>query len=414
MILGACRASGPSGARAAADATALLRTVSASASGEPAGRFRGGRTDPNIRGGKSGGVVRRSSSTAEGGAGPSRHRHRSFSAAGPASWYNAAHASQLPMNHHQIRTEGQMLDESGLLASLTPLRRILCVVPVPLGRGRVSWSGGDPVRPDDGETLHLNFGTRSAAGKDRTEEEGLEGQPFRVRRFRYGERYELGLAVTDPGLTRAVPVALDGRNSGDDLASVRGDGRGFTAELVPSFAGDAHGLPSSRPVFTTNLPPTAELLLDRIGYRDVGAVVLATPVGAGTGPYGGGGGRQTKMQLEAERNLEGAGGCLEAVLGNYVSRDYIEECDGHVDADSARRRAVGPLDLQCRSARRLSLPEVLSRTARGGRWAGLAGPVGRLADPRHGAPPGDGALRGVPAGVHAAAALCALLDGWDG
>mmetsp|Transcript_35455 Transcript_35455/g.79561 ORF Transcript_35455/g.79561 Transcript_35455/m.79561 type:complete len:404 (+) Transcript_35455:276-1487(+) len=401
MMLGVCRASAPAGARAADQAAALLR---------PAGRFRG-RTDP-IRGGGTTGVRR--SSTAEGGAA----RRRGGGGARPGGPARRYADSANPTGHPQRRPDGHrtpggrgrpilgghMVDESALLSGLAPSRRILCVVPVPLGRGRVSWTGGDPVLPDDDRTLHLDFGRRGAE-----HEAGMRGQPFRVRRFRYGERYEVGLAVTDPGLTAAYPVSPEGPGGGET------PGGGFAAELVPSFCGDAHGLPSSRPVFRTDLPPTADDLLDRIGCRDVGAVVLAMPLGAGTGGHtsatrrGGLGGGPTKMQLEAERNLDAVGGCLAGVLGNYVG--------------APGRPAAGPLDLQCRTGRRLSLPDALSRCdVPGTRWSDLAGPLRRLAGSPAGASGpwstggtgGACAPRGVPAGVHAAAALSALLDGLEG
>jgi len=73
-------------------------------------------------------------------------------------------------------------------------------------------------------------------------------QPLKVAKYRYGERFAIGVAVSDPYLTHAQPVSLgDGDDEEDALK------RRFVAEIVPTFRCDAHNLGSS-PIFHTNLP----------------------------------------------------------------------------------------------------------------------------------------------------------------
>ena len=102
----------------------------------------------------------------------------------------------------------RILDEQTLLSQLSPLKRILCLCPVPLGQKRLSWSGGD-----------------SCIGSDENPAQS-QTTPVKIHKYRYGEQYEIGVAVSDPYLTHAVPVKLVG-----------GDGR-FVAEMVPTFRGD--------------------------------------------------------------------------------------------------------------------------------------------------------------------------------
>jgi hypothetical protein len=105
-----------------------------------------------------------------------------------------------------------------IISQLTPLKRILCLCPVPLGRGRVSWSGGDSFHQDTVDhdaTIHMNFAN--------------EQQQPKVTKYRYGERYAIGVAVSDAYLTYAEPVRMN-------------NGREYVAEMVPSFRCDSEYL----------------------------------------------------------------------------------------------------------------------------------------------------------------------------
>ena len=58
-------------------------------------------------------------------------------------------------------------------------------------------------------------------------------QPLKVAKYRYGERFAIGVAVSDPYLTHAQPVHLGSDDDGDDALNRR-----FVAEIVPSFRCD--------------------------------------------------------------------------------------------------------------------------------------------------------------------------------
>lgn len=102
--------------------------------------------------------------------------------------------------------------EQDIISQLTPLKKILCICPIPLGRGRVSWSGGDSFIGD--ETIHMNF---------RSQSEMQTNQPI-VRKYRYGERYVIGAAISDAYLTHAEPICPS---------------KEYVAEVVPTFRCDS-------------------------------------------------------------------------------------------------------------------------------------------------------------------------------
>ena len=58
--------------------------------------------------------------------------------------------------------------------------------------------------------------------------------PHKVAKYRYGERYALGVAISDPYLTHAQPIHLGGGDydESDELK------RQFVAEIVPTFRCD--------------------------------------------------------------------------------------------------------------------------------------------------------------------------------
>ena len=105
--------------------------------------------------------------------------------------------------------------EQDIISQLTPLKKILCLCPVPLGRSRVSWSGGDSFVARN-QIMHMNFSKADV----------ITNQPI-VNKYRYGERYAIGAAVSDAYLTHAEPVS---RIGGD---------KQFVAEMVPSFRCDS-------------------------------------------------------------------------------------------------------------------------------------------------------------------------------
>ena len=140
----------------------------------------------------------------------------------------ASTANTPPSSAKPSSAPPQILDECTLLSQLSPLKRVLCLCPIPLGRGRVSWSGGDSSHPDD-ETIDLNFQSQP----NTTTQNVTQMQPLKVHKYRFGERYDIGVAVSDPYLTHAIPVHLG--CEGDEDGTTKGR---FVAEIVPTFRCD--------------------------------------------------------------------------------------------------------------------------------------------------------------------------------
>lgn len=326
----------------------------------------------------------------------------------------------------------QILDERALLSKLSPLKRIVCLCPVPLGRGRVSWSGGDSFYPHDDDTVDLSYRTQpSRATRNIT-----QTQPLKVSKYRYGERFAIGVAVSDPYLTHARPVRMGGDGDDDD-----GLKRRFTAEIVPTFRCDAHNLGSS-PIFHTNLPYFRNDFLEHINHFDIGAVVLALPMKQSRNPFCP---TPSKVQLEQEMRLDQVRSYLLGVLQNYISVADDEEedtmgeaddeiCKGTNDASGKLRPGrLGPLNLQGCIDHRLSMTEVLSKTnddCHGGSWDHISKSLREVQD-RHTIGGGTRAnsdhyflgnreygahnvFSSVPPEIHAAVALNATMENYTG
>ena len=303
----------------------------------------------------------------------------------------------------------QILDEQTLLTQLSPLKRILCLCPVPLGRGRISWSGGDSLAttttsPTRDDTINFDFQTKPysvqrdmipnswppPSSYDNASLSTSSSSPqLKVSKYRYGERFAIGVAVSDPYLTHAVPVHL---NSSRGRSSSNGgtNNGGFTCEIVPSFKGDMHNLPTTSPIFHTNLPYFRKDFLQHIGHTDIGAIVLALPMQAETNPFCP---MPTKLQLEEERKSLEVREYLFGLLQNYVSLDINDNDDneeededgyqgddtGALDESTRKKKKsqdevpfFGPLNLQGCINRRLSVADVLSKATNSGNWDHLA------------------------------------------
>jgi RNase H-fold protein (predicted Holliday junction resolvase) len=76
--------------------------------------------------------------------------------------------------------------------------------------------------------------------------------------------YEIGFAVSDPYLAHANPIDLSTLDCKFELHVSRSRSQGESSK-------HSHAVWSS-------LPPSAETLLEEIGYRDIGAVALAFPM----------------------------------------------------------------------------------------------------------------------------------------
>lgn len=135
-----------------------------------------------------------------------------------------------PSQHNTHRPHPQILDEHTLLSQLTPLKRIICLCPIPLGRSRIPWSGGDSNHPED-ETINLNFQSQPLNMAQNLQ----QMQPLKVAKYRYGERFAIGVAVSDPYLSHAQPIYMAGGDEYKDDDEVK---ERFVAELVPTFRCD--------------------------------------------------------------------------------------------------------------------------------------------------------------------------------
>ncbi len=279
----------------------------------------------------------------------------------------------------------QILDERTLLTQLSPLKRILCLCPVPLGRGRVSWSGGDVLatttsQPPQQQTINLDFQTQHSNKRTAMmmQQQLAPPPPPKVGKYRYGERFAIGVAVSDPYLTHAVPIQLNrsrssssyGLKTASSMDHNNSDNNThFTAEIVPTFKGDMHNLQTSSPIFHTNLPYFRKDFLQHIGHTDIGAIVLALPMEESSRnsafcPM------PTKLQLEEERQSEEVRECLFGLLQNYVSSSSIEEdTDGAFDSSEGDGVPFfGPLNVQGRINIRLTVSDVLSKASDNGNW----------------------------------------------
>ena len=308
-----------------------------------------------------------------------------------------------------VSQQMQILDERTLLTQLSPLKRILCLCPVPLGRGRISWSGGDvlattsqPQQPQQ-QTINLDFQTQHSSKRishDRIKmmQQQLSSPPPppKVGKYRYGERFSIGVAVSDPYLTHAVPIQLNrrgrGRNNTSSATTTMDDSDDgnnntcFTAEIVPTFKGDMHNLHTSSPIFHTNLPPIFHTnlpyfrkdFLQQIGHVDIGAIVLALPMESSRNVFCP---MPTKLQLEEERKSEEVREYLFGLLQNYVSVDSSsssslgEDTDEAFDSNQSTNKRgdgdvpfFGPLNIQGRINHRLSIADVFSHASENGNW----------------------------------------------
>jgi len=253
-------------------------------------------------------------------------------------------------------------------------------------------------------------------------------QPLKVAKYRYGERFAIGVAVSDPYLTHAQPIHLGSDEDGDDSLTRR-----LVAEIVPTFRCDAHNLGNS-PIFHTNLPYFRNDLLQHIGHFDIGAIVLAMPMKPARNPFCH---TPTKVQLEQEQKLDKVRECLLGVLQNYVSvEDEVEEdsMDGDGDsiddntgnANSKRRPTpLGPLNVQGSIDHRLSITDVLSKTNQHGNWDHISKSLRQIQNVHKMGRGGGGnnnhfhgnreyeahnVFSSVPPEIHAAVALNAMME----
>jgi len=282
-----------------------------------------------------------------------------------------------------------ILDEKTLVSRLSPLKRILCLCPVPLGRKRIPWTGGDPRCTGSNDNHAITMDSQS-----------FHRESVKVTKYRYGEQFAIGLAVSDPYLTHSLPITLAGEVGG------------FVAELMPTFRCDSHNLGTS-PIFHTNLPYFRHDLLQLIGHFDIGAVVIALPMKPSTYPFCP---IPMSLQLEQKNRLEDVRKGILGVLQNYVAGEDDDEEDEEEEIeydvhrtgnqnnqrfqlDSERnedisasnnnthsnnkqqrkKQSLGPLSLQGYVHHRLSVADVLAKASEcdSGKWDSIANALKR-------------------------------------
>ena len=106
----------------------------------------------------------------------------------------------------------------------------------------MSWSGGDsfypaPPQHDYEQTLHFNhYSQQQQVVPPPPRLPNNNNNIKQVAKYRYGERFAIGVAVSDAYLTHARPIHFLGSSSGS--GSEAEDERRFTAEIVPTFRCD--------------------------------------------------------------------------------------------------------------------------------------------------------------------------------
>jgi len=267
--------------------------------------------------------------------------------------------------------------------------------------------------PEDNETINLDFQSQPHA----TTRNIAQMQPLKVMaKYRYGERFSIGVAVSDPYLTHATPVHLsgeeeDGDDDADPLASRR-----LVAEIVPTFRCDAHNLGTS-PIFHTNLPYFRNDFLRHIGHFDIGAIVLAMPMKPADIQYCS---TPTKVQLEQEQKLDQVRECLSGILQNYVSVEEDEvngtsadNSRGNDDSRCQHPTPLGPLNVQGSIDHRLSIADVLSNPNQHGHWDHISKSLQQYGgSTRNTNLENETVHSSVPPGIHAAVALNAMMENY--
>jgi len=238
-----------------------------------------------------------------------------------------------------------------VMASLSPMKRILCLCPVPIKSNKsmsMMYSDMD---------MDMDMNTNSTC------------------EFEY-ESYSIGMAISDPYLSFAIPVHHN--NDYDILLHIpKLNSAGSLIHTVNSSA-DCH-IHNARnhPIIWEGLPPnTEEFLKEIVGHHDIGALVLGLPLKI----------RERRISLSTgfdcdDVKMEQVRKSMKSILHNFkrnedeVTRSNSDEGQDHeeerdVDPEtsaisptgiglttSSRKTQLGPLDLQCFVEDHLTLAE---------------------------------------------------------
>lgn len=245
-----------------------------------------------------------------------------------------------------------------VLASLSPMKRILCLCPVPL-------------KTSKSMTMHIDTHTNSNSNG--------EGDKFE---FEY-ESYSIGMAISDPYLSFAIPIHHHHNNdrelSNPLLLHIPKLNSAKSLIHTVNSSADCHiHNAKNHPIIWEGLPPnTEEFLKEIVGHHDVGALVLGLPLKI----------RERRMSLSTgfdcdDVKMEQVRKSMKCILHNFKRNEYSltdssatgsdagqdHKVEKDVDPDNSanspgtgltksRKAQLGPLDLQCFVEDHLTLAE---------------------------------------------------------
>lgn len=181
------------------------------------------------------------------------------------------------------RSQRQLLSGADFIASISPMKRILCLCPV-------------LTSPDKADATLVE-----------------DGYQF----------YRIGMAVSDPYLAYATPIELDYDTSNSEKQTSNGL---YVYKGIGSVNKAAH------PTYWKGMAPTKEEFLKQIGYSDIGGVAFAKPLRM----------RQTRSTQLDEEKIEDARRSLQCVLNNFTDKVDLsseeEYASNTISASTARIR----------------------------------------------------------------------------
>ena len=188
-------------------------------------------------------------------------------------------------NHHQRQA---LLSGADFLATISPMKRILCLCPV-----LTSPDKADAALVDDGYQF-----------------------------------YRIGMAVSDPYLAYATPIEVtyDTRNSEEQASNGLYVYRG-----IGSVNKVAH------PTYWKGMAPNKEEFLKQIGYSDIGGIAFGRPLRM----------RQTRTTQLDEEKIDDARRSLQCVMNNFTDRVHPSETGRDSDSASTTRVRPSEFNLQC-------------------------------------------------------------------
>ena len=197
------------------------------------------------------------------------------------------------------RSQRQLLSGADFIASISPMKRILCLCPV-------------LTSPDTADATLVE-----------------DGYQF----------YRIGMAVSDPYLAYATPIEVSYDHSKEQASNGL-----YVYKGIGSVNKAAH------PTYWKGMAPTKKEFLKQIGYSDIGGVAFAKPLRM----------RKTRTTQLDEEKIEDARRSLQCVLNNFTDKvDPLSEEGYDSDSASTTRARPSEFNLQCFIDRMLTYDEAL-------------------------------------------------------